>query len=273
MTPDPHVPSTVTSAILLSHAEPSGVRTRNRLSWRLPILTVGLLVVVVRWSFRSPGTDAGAFQRPLRDEQRQTAESICIIQDPEISEASGIAVSRTHPGFVWIHNDSGDRARLFLVGKDGRTRAVVTVTGEQPRDWEDMCSFMLDDQNWLLIGDIGDNAEVRGASEAPCRLLLIREPAVSLPAGEEAAAFPVEMQVQPSAEIRMSFTGGPVNCESLSVETQSRTIYLVSKTDASRCRLYQLPLQVTPARQQHTAEVTAAPGIPFATAMDVSPDG
>ena len=58
-------------------------------------------------------------------------------EDPRITESSGLASAST-PGVVYTHNDSGDAARFFAVGPDGRTRTVYTVPGVQVRDWEDM---------------------------------------------------------------------------------------------------------------------------------------
>ena len=106
-------------------------------------------------------------------------EQVCVVEDDQISEASGIAASRRQEDAVWLHNDSGDSARLFLVGLDGKTRAVVTLNVERPMDWEDMCSFEADGEKWLLIGDTGDNQRVRSTSERSCELLLIREPEIA----------------------------------------------------------------------------------------------
>ena len=47
------------------------------------------------------------------------------LADERITESSGLAASRRHPGTVWTTNDSGDEARLFAVdARSGRTVGV-----------------------------------------------------------------------------------------------------------------------------------------------------
>ena len=90
------------------------------------------------------------------------AQALCVVSDDRIRESSGIAMSRRQPDAVWLHNDSGDAARLFLVGLDGHTRGVVRLPHVgKPLDWEDMCSFTVNGMPWLMIGDVGDNARNR----------------------------------------------------------------------------------------------------------------
>ncbi|MFN3690132.1 MAG: hypothetical protein ACK4UU_04320, partial [Fimbriimonadales bacterium] len=51
-----------------------------------------------------------------------------------IDEMSGIARSRTYEGVYWVHNDSGDRARLFPIRLDG---SVVVPPFVSRRDSSD----------------------------------------------------------------------------------------------------------------------------------------
>jgi hypothetical protein len=78
------------------------------------------------------------------------------IADPGLNELSGFAASRTYPGLIWAHNDSGDTARLFLINKTGNTVATVVLEGIEARDWEDISAAA----GYLYIGDIGDNMRV-----------------------------------------------------------------------------------------------------------------
>lgn len=62
-----------------------------------------------------------------------------IVPDIQINEASGLAASRLHPGVLYTHNDSGDRARIFaLDSEDGRMLAQYQVLPADHHDWEDM---------------------------------------------------------------------------------------------------------------------------------------
>jgi hypothetical protein len=63
------------------------------------------------------------------DESASIAKELCLVQDPLILESSGLATCRTMENAVWMHNDSGDVPRLFLVGLDGNTIGIVNVNG------------------------------------------------------------------------------------------------------------------------------------------------
>ena len=45
----------------------------------------------------------------------------------ELRESSGLAVSRTQPGVLWSHNDSGDAPTLYAIDLKGRLLAKVAV--------------------------------------------------------------------------------------------------------------------------------------------------
>jgi hypothetical protein len=78
------------------------------------------------------------------------------IKDPRITESSGLAASRLHPGIYWTHNDSDDGAYLYAVdSRTGETVATITMTGVgTPRDVE---AISIGPGNQLYVGDIGDN--------------------------------------------------------------------------------------------------------------------
>jgi hypothetical protein len=75
-------------------------------------------------------------------------------KDDRIKESSGIETSVHFPRVVYTHNDSGDDARFFAVGRHGGTRAVLTLDGAGSWDWEDMSAGPNDT---LWFGDIGAN--------------------------------------------------------------------------------------------------------------------
>lgn len=78
------------------------------------------------------------------------------IEDPRITESSGLAASRLHPGIYWTHNDSDDGAYLYAVDSGtGKTVATVTMSGVgEPRDVE---AISIGPGNEIYVGDIGDN--------------------------------------------------------------------------------------------------------------------
>lgn len=234
-------------------------RSRKRVSQAVLIPWFGMFLVV-----------ACSSDGAIGDESAGAIKEVCIVQDPLITEASGLAISRTTKDAVWIHNDSGDVPRLFLVGLNGTTQGIVNVKDVTAMDWEDMCSFERDGESWLLIGDIGDNQRIRGATSPVCQLLLLKEPKLKRVRSSKMA---VESTVEVVRTIEFQFPDGPQDCESVAVDTVSGTILLVTKTDPLHSALYSLPLTISTGKETLTAERLAPLSVPYATAMDISSDG
>lgn len=194
-------------------------------------------------------------------------QKMAIIRDDRIAESSGLAASRTHPGFLWTHNDSGDEPRLFLIGADGVTQAVVTLINASAHDWEDLCSFEVDGKSWLLIGDIGDNNRKRTRKKQPCALHLVREPEIPRSNGQP------NLQWLTTSTTLFEFEDGAHDCEALAVDVERREILLLTKSSPQKCGLFSLPLRLGRSEEVAVARRIASPFLPFATAMDVSPDG
>ena len=199
------------------------------------------------------------------------AEQVCVISDERINESSGLALSQRQPDAVWIHNDSGDRAKLFLVGLDGNTRGIFHLADTPiPLDWEDMCSFTINGEAWLMIGDVGDNSTNRHivtpdkGRERACRLLLFHEPFLKDEAEQD--------NVPVHATIVFEYEDGPHNCESIAVDTEHQEIILVSKSKSTPldCGMYSIPLTLEAGTTTVTARRIGSLDINNATAMDIS---
>ena len=85
------------------------------------------------------------------------------MQSTELVETSGLAWSRRDRDLLWAHNDSGDTARVFALGLDGRDRGTVVVDGAAAVDWEDIALQRGPGKqtNVIWAGDVGDNASGR----------------------------------------------------------------------------------------------------------------
>lgn len=191
-------------------------------------------------------------------------EQIAIVQDKRIDECSGLACCRSQNSAIWMHNDSGDAPRLFLVGLDGDTQCVCYLRNTDAVDWEDMCSFEISGQKWLLVGDIGDNAAKRTRQKNQCTLYLLKEPDVSQAE---------EQRVDWDVRIRFDYEDGPHNCEGVAVDPERKEILLLTKESPLSTGVYRLPLQLRDKKQLLTAERIASLPIAFATGLDISPDG
>ncbi|KWX02881.1 hypothetical protein LI90_3928 [Carbonactinospora thermoautotrophica] len=136
-------------------------------------------------------------------------------QDPDIAESSGLAVSRRHPGVVYTFDDSGHGNRIYAVGPDGRTRAVLRIAGAVNRDWEAIAPGR-DEQGRpaLFIGDIGDNL---GGAWRTISVYRVTEPA-ELRSGTLRAT-----------RYRFRYADGARDAEALLVEPRTNRLYVVSK--------------------------------------------
>ena len=45
-----------------------------------------------------------------------------------------------NPDLLWVHNDGGDKSRVFLIDKDAHVKATVWFDKVNHRDWEDMAT-------------------------------------------------------------------------------------------------------------------------------------
>jgi hypothetical protein len=234
----------------------------------------GSLLLVGSWSIIGvlPWPSAAFFYGipAVSDESPEAAQKLLRVNDWNINEASGMALSTQYPGCIWLHNDSGDKPRLFLVAPGGLTTAVVTLTGIAATDWEDMCAFQFEGRTWLVVADTGDNAGNRGNGRPGCRLWIFPEPQIELPAE---GAQPITHSLAPSVEVWFRWPGGPRDCESVAVDAASKLILLCTKAKSSDAALYQLPLDLQTKTQVRTAELLHKLPVPYATAMDLSPDG
>lgn len=127
----------------------------------------------------------------------------------QITESSGLAASTLENGVLYTHNDSGDTARFFKVGIDGKLRGVYSLKKATATDWEDMASA----SGNLYLGDIGDNLKTR----REIIVYRVREPRGS------------GGTIQTFDTIRLRYPGGPRDAETLMVSPARKLIYLVTK--------------------------------------------
>jgi len=170
----------------------------------------------------------------------------------DLNESSGFAASRRAPDLLWSHNDSGGQPVLYAIGTDGTARGRVRLAGATNVDWEDIASFTLDGQAYLLVADTGDNRAVR----TDCRLYVIAEPDPAALAPDRETTVPVLW------EIPVRYADQPRDCESVTVDPAAQAVYLLSKREHP-VGLYRLPLRPVSA--------AATPAAAFLTRLDHIP--
>ena len=156
-----------------------------------------------------------------------------FITSDEISEASGIAVSRANPGIIWINNDSGNSATLYAVNAQGKHIATLTISGVVNYDWEDLATFHYQGDNYLLIADTGDNFLKR----KNYRLHVIKEPKLNL------SENTIEtLTTKPEWSTTFTYGDQSKDVESVAVDMVNKQVLLLTKRDFPH-QLYSLPLK------------------------------
>ena len=171
---------------------------------------------------------------------------------------AGLSRSLASDDWLWAHNDSGDRARLFRVGLDGGDGGIVAVPGVKAGDWEDIAAFRWRGQLALLIGDIGDNYAVRRS---------VKLHAVSDPGAVGSTASLLWT-------LRFRYPEGPRDAEGLAVDPVTGDILILSKRDRPP-RLYRLAMPddvPTPDRTLTAEPVATVMHLPKPTLADLADD-
>ncbi len=190
---------------------------------RVPSLVrPGLLLAVLILSAAAGPAAEFAFTAPVVAGQ---------LAAPPQRETSGLAASRRSPDLLWTHDDSGAAATLYAVATNGALRGRLQISGEKPKDWEDIATAELDGTPWLVIGDVGDN----DAKRKHVSLLFVPEPD---PAALAAAG---QLAARPAFTLKFTYEDGPRDCEAVAVDPVERAVYLVTKRTAP-ARLYRIAL-------------------------------
>jgi plastocyanin len=150
-----------------------------------------------------------------------------------------------------------------LIDRSGKTQATLVIKEARAVDWEDIASFRRGTHNYLLIGDVGDNA----AKRRQYTLYVVEEPRI-----DTGARPPVET-IRPFTTVSFTYEDGPHNCDSLAVDATDGTVYLGTRDNDHNCKVYQLFLPMEEGAEHVVARMIAELDISRATAMDISPDG
>ena len=181
---------------------------------------------------------------------------VAKIQNPRLTESSGLVVSRKDPAIFWTHNDGGGKRQvLYAITRHGQPIAEFRVTGAVLEDWEDIAA---DDQGHLFLGDIGNN----DAKPVTIRVHQINEPDM------KAAATGIAPVMR---SWNLQYPAAPFDCESLFVWDGHG--YLVSKMfNDARANLYRFSL--TNAAPSQTLALVGEIRIDSpVTGADISRDG
>lgn len=186
---------------------------RTRTS-RIPRAALALLAVAGPL-LPAPAT-AAPTQIPTAARADDRERMLFRIRDERISESSGLAVSPTHKGIVYTHNDSGHGPQIYAIGPDGRTRATFTIGNAEARDWEAIAASTdrATGRGVLWIADIGDNLD---GAWPDVSVYKVAEPRTMKDATLRATRY------------RFRYADGPRNAEGVMVDPRTGRLYVVSK--------------------------------------------
>lgn len=153
------------------------------LKWAITAGTVGVLILAVTglliWRGMLDLWQTSGFEEGFGEAARRPAPLTKVRTGTlpgRLRESSGVAASRTQPGILWTHNDSGDKARIYAVDFTGKIFVQYSVDDAKARDWEDIALGPCPGQSGdcLYVADTGDNRRRRSSY----RVYVVREPTV-----------------------------------------------------------------------------------------------
>ena len=184
-----------------------------------------------------------------------------------MKEISGLAASRTTPGFLWAHGDenTGSDRKIIAITPAGALAMTLNLTtpGNTRDDWEDIATGVYDNKNYLFVGAIGDNDL---AFNDQYYIYYFEEPAVT--SGSQTVTVNTICFGYPDNKAH--------NTETLMYDNIEQMFYIADKVDGV-CHLYKLPFRTDyGSGVQRLTEVCAlGNGSKFklANGGDITPDG
>ena len=209
-------------------------------------------------------------------------EQIAEVTHPGLGEMSGIVAS-TFEDVYWVHNDSGDSARIFAIKADGSVvlpRLVTTFFPNRSSDaWE---GYSIDNawhQDWediaiadgtLFIADVGNNANAR----RDLGVYVVNEPNPYYVHKARAARF---LPIRYPDQLQYPATQWHFDCEA--VFTFEGNLYFLTKhRQPGKPMAWEAGTKLYRLDTRHTDQVNVLtlvdhhPEISLATGADVSPN-
>jgi hypothetical protein len=198
------------------------VIARRRSACRLRIVGAGFVVALAITACLPPPPPAKPPVLAAACASTLVASTPGTVASASLDEISGIAASRRTTGVFWVHNDSGDSARVFAIGADGRALGEFALSGAGAVDWEDVAAGPGPAAGvaYLYLADIGDNAKVR----ASVQVYRVREPFVN-----PAVAPGAPQTLGGVATLTFTYPDGPHDAEAFLVDPSTGELFIVTK--------------------------------------------
>ncbi len=168
------------------------------------------------------------------DEAPEFADGMILgtVTAPQITETSGIVASRDNQNVLWVHNDSGDTARVFAINTLGAYLGAFSLSGASAVDYEDIAMGPGPEAgvDYLYVGDIGDNKGER----SDVKIYRVGEPVVSSTGGDQSATL-VGVDT-----LTLQYPDGARDAETLLSDPLTGDLYIITKRDFGN-RVYRAP--------------------------------
>ncbi|OSC41009.1 hypothetical protein [Mycobacterium decipiens] len=194
------------------------------------------------------------------------------VKDPKLGEISGIVYSKKNPNVVWVHNDSGDGARIYAIdARTGATLGTYELKGVKAKDIEDISIGPGPEpgKSYLYVADIGDNGHSRNGGVTIHR---IEEPTVT-----GTAANPTNAKLSDVATFTLKYPDGPRDAEAFMVDPHTGDMLIIEKNYDGNPAIYRVSGDLesgSTTTVQKVGTLQLPPGGSSAvTGADISPDG
>ncbi len=217
----------------------------------------------------------GGGEPPAFDRAKSAYDEPKVIgkmESTEITESSGIAVSKCQQDVIWTHNDSEDGAFVFALNSKGKSLGTWRVPNAKNVDWEDMAGYKdINGKCYLYVGEIGNTNKNEWAEH---KIYRIPEPTVNESDSGSTRKDPI--QTEPAEILAYSYPDARQDAETLMVHPVSGEIYIVTKHRSSPAGVYKLKpvFDAAVVKAIKISDLTV-PAIPngFLTGGDIAPDG
>ena len=182
-------------------------------------------------------------------------------------ETSGLACSRTTPGYLWAHGDenTGSNKKIVAIQPNGTLAMTLTISGDAGRDdWEDIATGIYNNTNYIFIGAFGDNDL---AYKDNYYIYYCPEPAITNGTQNATVSY-----------IRFGYPDNAAhNTETLMYDNVEQMFYIVDKVKDGVCHLYKLPFRTDYGtgvqRLTKVCDLGNGSKFNFCTGGDITPDG
>jgi hypothetical protein len=151
------------------------------------------------------------------------------LSDRAMSETSGIASSCIFKDMFYVHNDSGDESRFFMISSDGKLHRILKYDSS-PDDCEDVAvgPGPIKGKSYVYLADIGDNSSNRDA--------------ITIYRFEEKKTWLKDSIINlTSQKLHLQYPDGPKDAETLMIDPVDKLFYIVTKRKDT-VRIYTSPL-------------------------------